>query len=171
MRWLRRLSASISATSAIGSTTAPLPITHILPGCKAPAGTRRRMNFSPLTTRVWAALLPPWKRTIRSASAASRSTILPLPSSPHCEPTTATVFIANVRGRPAVRRTASGRACAALGWRRGGSKLYLRGGGDRRNSLETFEQRGRHRAVDFEQAECGATSAIAAEFEPGDVDP
>src|SRR3954447_3064508 len=36
---------------------------------------------------VWPALLPPWKRTTTSAFSASRSVILPLPSSPHWAPT------------------------------------------------------------------------------------
>src|SRR3954469_21537034 len=36
---------------------------------------------------VWPALLPPWKLTMTSAFSASRSVILPLPSSPHWAPT------------------------------------------------------------------------------------
>src|SRR5205823_955579 len=44
--------------------------------------------FSPSTTRVCPALLPPWKRTTTSASAARRSTIFPFPSSPHWVPVT-----------------------------------------------------------------------------------
>src|SRR3954447_1806762 len=48
-----------------------------------------RWNFhvSPSRTIVWPALLPPWKRTTASACSASRSTTLPLPSSPHWAPT------------------------------------------------------------------------------------
>ena len=42
-------------------------------------------------TSVWPALWPPWKRTTTSARSDSQSTILPLPSSPHCEPTTTTL--------------------------------------------------------------------------------
>src|SRR6516162_325185 len=42
-------------------------------------------------TSVWPALWPPWKRTTTSARSQSQSTILPLPSSPHWEPTTATL--------------------------------------------------------------------------------
>src|SRR5262245_29940057 len=44
-------------------------------------------------TKVWPALWPPWKRTTTSARSDSQSTILPLPSSPHCEPMTATFAI------------------------------------------------------------------------------
>src|SRR5262249_6877896 len=44
-------------------------------------------------TSVWPALCPPWKRTTISARSESQSTILPLPSSPHCEPTTTTFVI------------------------------------------------------------------------------
>src|SRR5689334_22850508 len=42
-------------------------------------------------TRVWPALWPPWKRTTTSACSDNQSTILPFPSSPHCEPTTTTL--------------------------------------------------------------------------------
>src|SRR3712207_1583949 len=49
---------------------------------------RWNLNSSPLRTIVWPALLPPWKRMTASARSASRSTTLPLPSSPHWAPTT-----------------------------------------------------------------------------------
>src|SRR3712207_3633985 len=42
-------------------------------------------------TSVWPALWPPWKRTTTSARLASQSTTLPLPSSPHWAPMTATL--------------------------------------------------------------------------------
>src|ERR1700755_3653135 len=42
---------------------------------------------------VWPALWPPWKRTTTSARSLSQSTILPLPSSPHWAPITATLAI------------------------------------------------------------------------------
>src|SRR2546429_7919476 len=42
-------------------------------------------------TSVWPALCPPWNRTTMSACSESQSTILPLPSSPHWAPTTATL--------------------------------------------------------------------------------
>src|SRR4051812_25202950 len=45
-------------------------------------------------TSVWPALWPPWKRTTTSACSESQSTILPLPSSPHCDPTTTTLAMA-----------------------------------------------------------------------------
>src|SRR5262252_8357384 len=47
-------------------------------------------------TSVWPALWPPWKRTTTSARSDSQSTILPLPSSPHCEPMTATFAIPKI---------------------------------------------------------------------------
>src|SRR5215813_8699118 len=47
-------------------------------------------------TSVWPALWPPWKRTTTSARSLSQSTILPLPSSPHWAPITATLAIALV---------------------------------------------------------------------------
>src|SRR5205085_1414657 len=46
-------------------------------------------------TSVWPALCPPWKRTTMSACSDSQSTILPLPSSPHWEPTTTTFAMAH----------------------------------------------------------------------------
>src|SRR5688500_15590049 len=52
-----------------------------------PDGIRWNLNVSPSRTIVWPALLPPWKRTTRSACSASRSTTLPFPSSPHWAPT------------------------------------------------------------------------------------
>src|SRR5688500_20168557 len=52
-----------------------------------PLGIRRILNVSPSATIVCPALAPPWKRHTTSDCCASRSTILPLPSSPHCAPT------------------------------------------------------------------------------------
>src|SRR5659263_53197 len=49
---------------------------------------RWSLNSSPSRTIVCPALLPPWKRATTSAFSASRSVILPLPSSPHWAPTT-----------------------------------------------------------------------------------
>src|SRR5262249_51904080 len=58
-----------------------------------PAGIRCSTVRSWPTRSVWPALLPPPKRTMMSASRARMSTILPLPSSPHCTPTTIVVLI------------------------------------------------------------------------------
>ena len=87
-----RFPASISSSSAQGSTTTPLPITESLP---APddagrqqaqlVGGRRR---SPACGRHCAH--PGTARRHRRGSE-SQSTILPLPSSPHWEPTTVTL--------------------------------------------------------------------------------
>src|SRR5580698_1463472 len=107
-----------------------------------------------------------------SASAASISTILPLPSSPHWAPTTATVFIADVQGGIAALRAASGRAHSVLrSSSRGSSKFNLRCGGNRRDDLEPFKDTGRNRTVHLEQAERGAADAVAPQFESGDIDP
>src|SRR3954470_23065942 len=56
-----------------------------------PLGTRRRMVLTPPTTSVCPAFAPPWKRTTTSAHEVKRSTIFPLPSSPHCAPTLTTL--------------------------------------------------------------------------------
>src|SRR5690606_28283592 len=58
-------------------------------------------------TSVWPALWPPWKRTTTSARSLSQSTILPLPSSPHCEPTTTTFAIIQSSPRKRGNRPAS----------------------------------------------------------------
>src|SRR5690606_1724544 len=55
-----------------------------------PEGINDRMCFSPPITSVWPALWPPWKRATAEAFSVSRSTILPLPSSPHWVPMTIT---------------------------------------------------------------------------------
>src|SRR5215218_5058719 len=51
-----------------------------------PLGIKWNFHLTPSRTIVWPALLPPWKRITRSAFSASRSVILPLPSSPHWAP-------------------------------------------------------------------------------------
>src|SRR5712671_1253602 len=84
---------SISARSAQGSTTTPLPMIDSLPGRTTPEGSRLSLYSVFPTRRVWPALWPPWKRTTTSARSDSQSTILPLPSSPHWAPTTATLAI------------------------------------------------------------------------------
>src|SRR5882672_7967669 len=53
-------------------------------------------------TSVWPALCSPWKRTTMSACSDSQSTILPLPSSPHWEPTTTTLAIRCASFRPEI---------------------------------------------------------------------
>src|SRR5206468_9274440 len=84
----RRTSASISSISEPGSTTTPQPITQRHPGCRMPDGIVCRTYFSRPTTTVWPELLPPAKRATTFTCGASMSTTLPLPSSPHCVPTT-----------------------------------------------------------------------------------
>src|SRR5579863_2935255 len=44
--------------------------------------------FLPPITSVCPALWPPWKRATACARSVSKSTTLPLPSSPHCRPIT-----------------------------------------------------------------------------------
>src|SRR6516165_10864268 len=84
---------SISATSAQGSTTTPLPMIDSLPRRTTPEGSRLSLYSVFPTRRVWPALWPPWKRTTTSARSDNQSTILPLPSSPHWAPTTTTLPI------------------------------------------------------------------------------
>src|SRR5438874_630019 len=97
----RLLRMSISWESASGSTTTPLPMKQRLPGWSTPLGTRWRTVLVPPTTKVCPALAPPWKRTTTSAQEVKRSTIFPLPSSPHCAPTITTFdmrILSHVRG-------------------------------------------------------------------------
>src|SRR5215469_8113242 len=53
-----------------------------------PLGSSWNLNSPCSVTTVWPALLPPCDRTTMSARWARKSTSLPLPSSPHCPPTT-----------------------------------------------------------------------------------
>src|SRR2546430_9614514 len=84
----RCTSDSISSMSEPGSTTTPQPITQRQPLCRIPEGIVCRTYFSRPTTTVWPALLPPWKRTTTFTCGVMTSTTFPLPSSPHCAPTT-----------------------------------------------------------------------------------
>src|ERR1051325_9429002 len=84
-------SSSISATSACGETTTPLPMKQSTLSRMIPDGIRCSTVFLPPTTSVCPALCPPWKRTTPWARSVSQSTILPLPSSPHWVPMTTTL--------------------------------------------------------------------------------
>src|SRR3954471_990255 len=84
-------SSSISATSACGETTTPLPMKQSTLPRRMPDGIRCSTVFFAPMTSVWPALCPPWKRTTPCARSVSQSTILPLPSSPHCVPMTTTL--------------------------------------------------------------------------------
>src|SRR6185312_10304345 len=99
------LICSISFSSAQGSMTTPLPMIDSLSGRTTPEGSRLRRYSTLPMTRVWPALWPPWKRTTTSARCDSQSTILPLPSSPHWAPITATFAISAPR-QPIPRRRA-----------------------------------------------------------------
>ena len=97
------VSRSISARNVIGSTTTPLPITGTTWSYNTPDGMSCRANRCPLTTSVWPALWPPWYRTTSAISLAMVSVTLPLPSSPHCVPTTT---VAGMPSLPFARRIA-----------------------------------------------------------------
>src|SRR5215475_5132742 len=90
----RRTSDSISSMSEGGCTTTPQPITQRQPEWRMPEGTECSTYFSRPTTTVWPALLPPWYRTTTLTCGVMTSTTLPLPSSPHCAPTTTMLAIA-----------------------------------------------------------------------------
>src|SRR6185436_11372101 len=79
-------SSPISFFSAAGDSTTPLPIRHSTLSRRMPDGIRCSTVFLPLITSVWPALWPPWKRATAPTRSVSRSTILPLPSSPHWAP-------------------------------------------------------------------------------------
>ncbi len=55
--------ASSSANSTVRSITTPLPITGTTPGDRIPEGSRCSAYFSPPTTTVCPALLPPLNLT------------------------------------------------------------------------------------------------------------
>src|SRR6185312_11099588 len=97
--------ASISLRSAQGSTTTPLPMIDSFSGRTTPDGKRlSRYSTLPITS-VWPALWPPWKRPTTSARCDSQSTILPLPSSPHWAPSTATLAMSEPSPRRATSRS------------------------------------------------------------------
>ena len=85
-------SCASSVNSASGDSTTPLPIRQDTFSRSTPEGIRCNTVFCPSITSVWPALCPPWKRTTALAWSVSKSTILPLPSSPHWVPMTTTVF-------------------------------------------------------------------------------
>src|SRR5205823_2908857 len=101
--------------------------------------------FSPSTTRVCPALLPPWKRTTTSASAARRSTIFPFPSSPHWVPVT------TAAGTERLQPQHVGRD-------------------DLRELPQLRHHLRRHGIVDVDQGDRHAPDPLAAELEAGDVD-
>src|SRR3546814_1459762 len=84
-------SSDVCSSDLQGSTTTPLPMMESLVERTTPEGSSESLNTSPPMTRVCPALCPPWKRTTTSARSDSQSTILPLPSSPHWDPTTTTL--------------------------------------------------------------------------------
>src|SRR5213592_148464 len=91
----RCTSDSISSISDPGSTTTPQPMTQRQPGWRIPDGIVCRTYFSRPATTVWPALLPPANRATTFTWGARMSTIFPLPSSPHCVPTTTMLGMAH----------------------------------------------------------------------------
>src|SRR5215510_10680047 len=71
-----------------------------------PEGMRRSTVFCPLMTSVCPALWPPWNRTTPPTRSVSRSTILPLPSSPHWAPMTTTFLFIGLQSHPRQQREA-----------------------------------------------------------------
>src|SRR3954469_13089223 len=113
-------SSSISATSACGDTTTPLPMKQSTLPRMIPDGMRCSTVFLPPTTSVCPALCPPWKRTTPWARSVSQSTILPLPSSPHWLPMTTTLralirLFHHARDASQINREAGRRPRAAEG--------------------------------------------------------
>src|SRR3954454_15322508 len=94
----RLSSSSSSSHSVAGSSTTPLPRMQSLPGSRMPEGSNRNLNVSVPTTTVCPAFEPPWYRATISNCSASRSTTLPLPSSPHWAPT---ITVPDTSGLPA----------------------------------------------------------------------
>src|SRR5882672_8979885 len=84
----RSLSMWLSLSSASSDNTTPLPMKQRTCSRRIPEGMSDRMVLRPSMTSVWPALCPPWKRATAAARSVSRSTTLPLPSSPHWVPMT-----------------------------------------------------------------------------------
>src|SRR6185312_12397467 len=83
-------SMSASRSSASSESTTPLPMKQRTCSRRIPEGMSESTVLRPPMTRVCPALCPPWKRATAVARSASRSTTLPLPSSPHWVPMTMT---------------------------------------------------------------------------------
>src|SRR6516164_730210 len=124
----------------------PAHNTHIFRGWSTAAAIRLRTVVSPFTTSVWPALCPPCQRTTMSARAASRSTTLPLPSSPHWVPMMA-VAPGMIPSEP-----------------------QQLGGDDLRQRAHLVEDRGWHGIVDVEEREGHAADVLATELQACDVD-
>src|SRR4029077_6750635 len=86
------ISVRLSLSSASSDSTTPLPMRQRTPGRRIPEGISDSTVRRPPMTSVWPALCPPWKRATAAARSVSRSTTLPLPSSPHCAPITTRNF-------------------------------------------------------------------------------
>src|SRR5579864_4888190 len=82
--------SALSAINASSERTTPLPRKQRTCSRNMPEGIDRRIVLRPPMTSVCPALCPPWKRATADARSVSRSTTLPLPSSPHCVPMTTT---------------------------------------------------------------------------------
>ena len=80
------ISVCASRNNASSDSTTPLPMRHCTFLCRIPEGMSDSTVFLPPMTSVWPALWPPWKRATAAARSVSRSTTLPLPSSPHWVP-------------------------------------------------------------------------------------
>src|SRR6187397_832085 len=146
-------------------------------------------------TKVWPALWPPWKRTTMSACSDNQSTILPLPSSPHWDPTTTTlaIRIPSLRsprtleagchrpGPPSDKGSLCGRQAKVQGWRgtqRTQQRLDLTSFSEMQGlGLLHLRQRthlGEHVlgqvAVDLDQRHRIAAWRVASDVERGNVD-
>ena len=85
-------SASISASSAQGSSTTPLPMTDSLPGRTTPRGQQAELVGDAVDDQRVAGVVAALEADDDVGAARdSQSTILPLPSSPHWAPTTTTL--------------------------------------------------------------------------------
>src|SRR5699024_5993834 len=119
----RDSSIPISSNSASRFTTTPLPITGTTCGERMPAGRSLSSNFSPPTTTVWPAVLPPLGLTTYSTRSPRRSVALPFPSSPRWAPTITTAGMATpgdwTTGGGGPRGSYQGRAGRPLGGGRG----------------------------------------------------
>src|SRR3954463_10565880 len=119
-------------------------------------------------TRVWPALCPPWKRTTMSACSDNQSTIFPLPSSPHWEPTTTTfaMKILPARRRAARRRDNRGELTGIMGgfhpcWLEFQWFCLL----DLRQCLHLLQHLGRELSIDLDQRHGIPTRRFAADVE------
>ena len=166
-------SVSISSSSAQGSITTPLPRIDSLPGRTAGRQQAELVGLA-VDHQGVAGVVPALEADHDLGASESQSTILPLPSSPHWAPTTATLVMSRSRS-PGADRLRGGIAQhempAAVKSARAARSEPQHLALDVRQRADRHEQPLGQRLVDQDQRDRLAAGAGAAQMEGRDVDP